>query len=280
MDPYCPPLTKEETTAAVGELVVPIGKISGIPYPKVLRTKIDKPILNQQIGLISFFFFKTPFIHIGEEGVETKVFGYFKLRGNHNDKETAEVASAGIIKEQDSTNKILLAPIGHWIPLTSSDEFIKEKVNVSTDKEDKTQRDDLKLKDVDKDRNNSIKELKKREEEIRKEQKRIDKQLRKRIKKLQKPDDGSKTTLKYYTGRRVTEMTLWEQKQIYLKKIQEIDEKINLVRTEAHLIDEQFPTYREMWLEKYNKKRREVGVKEDLKPNEKNIEEYKSWRPQ
>lgn len=270
------PLTEEELTSAVSDLIVSVGKTQNIPYPKRIRSKVDKPVLNQQIGLVSFYFFKTPFVHTDK--VETKVYGYVKLRGNHNDKETSELASASIIKEQDSIHKILLVPVGHWVPLTDSDEFVKERINVSTNNKDKTQRDDLAIRKSDTQRKQMTKEIKEREEEIKDEQKRITKEIKKRIERLQKEDE-KKTSLKYYTGRRVTEMSLWEHRQIYIKKLQEIEDKLNLVRNETHILDERFPQYQDQWLDKYNNKRREVGVKEDLKPNEKNIEEYKSWRP-
>jgi len=239
-------------------------------YPKVIRNNVDKPVTNQSVGVLSFFLFKTPFVHketlttsTGEnEEKETVVHGFVKLRGNYVDRLTAEVQSSNIVKEQDSKNKNLLAPVGSWVPITENDFCVKEKLDVRVDK-------------------NSIELRDKRARRKQAKQERKTKELRDRVERLQeeeKDNEDPSGTLKYYTGRRVTEMQLFEYAKLTRKNLAEMEEKLGTVRTELKKLDKDHPSFDNEWIEEYNKGRKAVSAS-FLKPSEENLLEYKNFTP-
>lgn len=299
LDIFYPPLTSEQTRLATADLVQQVD--TTIPYPKILRSVNDKPVTNQSIGLLSLFLFKSPYTHVTEipaatgETVkkEVKVLGFIKLRGNYVDKLTAEIESSKIIKEQDSRHKILLGPVGGWLPITDADEFVKEKLDVKTEKE-KYELRDKKARKKTQEEERKIREIKEREELMREdernskarsvllEEERKTRELREReelMREEERNDKDDSESINHYTARRVTEMKLYEQERIYERKILEIREKLFGVRKELKTLDEKYPSYDKEWLEVYNVARRKVKVP-DFIPDEKNLEEYKNWKPE
>lgn len=272
LSPFHRHLTDEETEVAFNDLTrVMDSKRAESTYPQVIRNQTDKPVANQAVGLTSFFLFKKPFIHKetiitaagGSEIKETSVLGFFKLRGNYVDEMTAKIQSSNIIKEQDSKNKILLAPVGSWLPITEADFCVRDKLDVKTEKESIELRD-KKAKKKQAKQERKVKELRERVE---------------RIKDEERDESDQTTTLGYYTGRRVTEMQLFEYVHLLKKKLAEAEEKLYTVRVELKRLDSEHPTYDNEWLEEYNKGRKAVSASY-LKPSEENLLEYKNFAPE
>ena len=241
--PGYPKLDAEVGKAAIeGQLVY---------YPKVVRSQIDEPINNQTVGCVSYMLFDEP----KELRNGSKVYGFLKLRGNWSTQEQAEAQASKIIREMDSKNKIRLAPIGHWLPITEEDAFCKEQVDV------KTKEDEIALRD------------KAVREKIAK-QKKIMREIREREEELKSGDIyDDPTSLTYYSMRRVTEMKLVESRDKIKEQLNSIQGTLNKVRQELKQLELKSPEYKDQWIDRYNEERKKGGLP-DFIPAEDLFDEY------
>lgn len=222
-----------------------------VHYPQVVRQQQDPPILNQTMGLVSFMLFKEPQMLKGKP-----VYGYVKIRGNHASEDAAMNGAHDIIKKVDSKFRVLLAPVGHWLPITESDSVVKESVDVRTADEEKHLRD-LAMR------------------EKRAENERIQREIREREDELKNGGDiyDDPTSLKYYAMKRVTEGKLREEIHRIQLRLDSIQSKHREVALELRRLEVTKPTYNEEWVECYNIERRKAGIL-DYVPNEKEVEAY------
>jgi len=210
-------------------------------YPMVVRTSIDPPLVNQVVGNISFMLFSEP-----RKMANGKfAYGFFKLRGSHVDEHSAKRAAGVIIKEVDSKYKIGIAPIGHWLPITEdNDIFCKDILDINDDDEKAVVhlRDQV-VKDKQAEERKIMRELREREEEL-------------------KSGDiyDDRTTLKYYTMKRVTEMRVREEVERLRAKAAELEGKHVQVVKELCEIEGKSPTYDDQWVECYNEERKKSGI--------------------
>jgi len=241
-----------ELKGLVGEAAVN-GQV--VNYPAVARTRVDAPIMNQAISLVSFMLFKEPKkLRNGK-----LVYGYLKNRGNYPDEDSAINASHKIIREQDSKFKILLAPVGHFLPITEEDGFCKETIDVRTSDEEKHLQD-LAMKEKMKEADRIKREIKEREDELK--------------------NDGDiyddPTSLTYYSMRRVTEMKLCEEMARLKNQMDSVTSTHISVLKELKRLERDNPSYNGEWVDRYNEERRKSGIP-DYIPAEAELRAYESY---
>ena len=239
-----PPLTGDTSKEAV--------RSQTIKYPKVVRQMDDPPIANQMYGNLSFMFFDDPkTLSTGK-----KVYGFCKVRGVWPTETTATEDSKRIIREVDSRFQIRIAPIGAWVPLTNENAFCKDLLDVSTKDDDMNQLRSEAIKQKEGEQRKIMRELKEREEDVCTED---------------LYDD--KTTLKYYSMKRVTEMRLSEACEINRKKLVKTEYNQHKVRLELKQLELDKPQYKDEWVECYNQEREKSGIFAYV-PGEDEFDEY------
>ncbi len=229
-DPEYPPLKGSVGQAAVkGQLV---------SYPMVVRGNIDPPVIGQQVSLVSFMFFKEPQV---EPKSGKPLYGFFKIRGNHADMDLAKKNAAGIIREHDSKYRIRHGPVGYWLPITEADGPGTDMLDVRMNDEEVHLRDQM-AKEKQHDEARVMREL-----EDRKEQ-------------LKKDIYDDKSSLDYYTMKRVTDLRLQENLDIEARKFEDIKEKLATVRKELKGLEAANAQYRDLWVDNYNEGRKKSGI--------------------
>lgn len=248
-DQFHPPLTKEELETMKKE------NQTNFPKTRVIRKDTDPSMVEQQFGCVSFVVFKEP--KKTKDGI---CFGLFKLRGNYRSEKECDERSSLIIREVDSANKILICPVGNWLPLTNDMNFCSDVLDVKTESDEEVP---VHLRDqVAKDKES--------------EQNKIKKDLLDRVEQLQSNTDdiySDKESLRYYTMKRVTERVVREEVENTRKKLEEMQKKLGEVRTELKYIQGNHSEYSDQWVEMYNTKRREVGMP-DFRLTESELKEY------
>lgn len=222
-----------------------------VTYPKVVRSNVDPPIVGQTIGALSFMLFKTPRMFR-----DKPIYGYVKLRGNHNDEKTARFDAYRIVRQVDSKFQVRLAPVGVWVPITEDNSCVKEMYDVRENDEEKHIRDE------------AVKE-----KEL--EAKRIAKEIKEAEEALKNGSDiyDNPESLDFYTMKRVTEMRLFEAHQIALRKLQELESSMNETHMILRMLEVQNPCYPNEWIDVYNKERSKTSLPAFI-PSERQFERY------
>jgi len=242
-DPEYPPLK-----GSVGQAAV---KGQTVSYPMVVRSNFDPTVIGQQVGLVSFIFFKEPQI---DKTSGKPIYGFFKLRGNYPDIDTAKKNAANLIRDHDSKYRIRTGPVGYWLPITEADGPGTDMTDVRM-REDEVHLRDQAAKDAQNEEGRVMKELEDRKE-----------QLKKDI-----YDDP--TSLDYYTMKRVTDLRLQEMYDVEKNRLIEIEQKLEVVRKELKKLEGANPKYRDGWVDNYNEGRKKVGMPLYV-PSEKHLTNY------
>jgi Family of unknown function (DUF5832) len=222
-------------------------------FPQVVRSMSDPPIAQQKVGNVSFMLFNEPKkLKSGKP-----VYGFIKLRGNWSDDNLAKKEASKIICEHDSKYKIRIAPVGEWVPLTEDESVVKEQFDIKTTDSPQVQLRDQAVKEKEEENAKIMKELRDKEEELKKDL----------------YDD--QTSLDFYTMKRVTDLRLNENLDIYYKKIEEIKGKIIDTRKITKTLEKDHPEYTSQWLDNYNRELRKAGVPDHI-PNVKLMKEYEN----
>lgn len=210
-----------------------------LTYPQVVRTMMDTPIPGQSHCAVSYMLFDTP-----KKSPNGKpIYGFVKVRGCSMDEASAKTAAAKIVKEQDSKFRIGIAQVGAWIPVTEDESFIKEAIDVKA-AEGQPQLRDEGVKKKEADAREKMRQIRDREEE------------------LQRDGDiyDDKTSLKYYTMKRVTEMKVVEMLETLQKRLADLKEKVVLVRNEICDLEDKYPPYATEWVDCYNAERAKTNI--------------------
>lgn len=229
INPKAPPLTDEQTQIASKALLN--------QFPRIMRGSYDKEIMNQMFTNISFAFLKEP-----KDGV----YGYFKPRGSWRDVETATAEAEAVIKYQDSSCQIHIAPTGYWSPITNNERFTLDQMDVKTQEQDMALRDRAAKENVLKNQAQQ-RELKDRKEQIKREE---------------EESEFDRNSLDYYTKKRVSKRELMgyiqagkAKIQLLKKSLRKLDEEISELNK-----DPACAGYDDKWLENYNNARVKVGL--------------------
>jgi len=152
--PSYPPLKSDDDVgkAAIEEQVY--------SYPKVVRQQTDPPIVGQHYGNVSFMLFDAPRMCDGKP-----VYGFVKIRGNHESQEVAYKDACRIVREVDSKYQVRIAPVGSWVPITENDRAVKEVFDVRESDKEIHLRDEA-VKEKEKQHAKIAQELKDAEEKL------------------------------------------------------------------------------------------------------------------
>ena len=232
LKPNHPPLQGEQAEAATSQNV-------GV-FPQVVRTLVDPPVSGQRFGLVSFMLFDEPRTFSGSS---KPIYGYLKIRGNWADESQAKYEAGKIVREIDSKNKIRIAPVGSWLPITNEEAFDKERIDIALKKEEK-----------------SIYDESMKEKEA--EQRRIKRELREREEELKNGGDlyDNPESIEYYSTQRVSEIRLLEAIENHYRQIETMKESLVTVRKKMIPLEEKYPKYQTQWVDRYNEERRKTGI--------------------
>ena len=236
-------LSEEEVSAAYDEL----NNTSFVEkFPRIDRTYADPQIPLQTIGLISFVPAK------GATPNENGVFGFAKLRGNFATQLEANQKAEQLIRNIDSYHQIYHTYVGRPFPITFSSKFSAETDEIDIRKQTtKTISESIKEKKDEEQR--TIKEIKEREQAL--------------------LDDTSKEPDPYdqYITLRVKLAQLSWTYLEHQKKIEEVKEVIIRTRKEVAEADEEHPTFKDTYYDKYMEARKKAGIVESKEESQSNF---------
>ena len=238
------PLTNEEAKHALEELnnTAFVDK-----FPRVDKTYADPSIPLQNIGLISFIPAK------GATPNENGVYGFAKIRGNYATEMEASQRAEFLIRNVDSYHQIYHCYVGRPFPITESSKYSAETSEVDIRKEtSKNVSESIRGKKDDEQQ--QIREIKEKEEKLLEESKR----------------EEADPYEEYITQR----VKLAQLSFTYLEHQKKLVEIKDIVIKTRKLIDDmnnEFPTFKDSYYEKYMKARRDAGIKEDEKDTQDNF---------
>ena len=213
-------------------------------FPAVDRVYADPVPPMQNIGLISFVPAK------GSTPNENGIYGFAKLRGNYVSMDEANTRAEFIIRNVDSYHQIYHTYVGRPFPLTKSSKWSAETNEIDIRKQT-TESMSNDIKEIKKDDEKKMKEIKENQEKL----------LEDTQKESEDPYDN------YITLNVKKAQLSWTYLQ-HVEKMKEIKEIILSSRNSILKLDEEYPEFKDIYLEKYMNARKEVGFKdseEDLK---------------
>lgn len=246
LHPDYPPLGHDNIGRAAVE-----GQI--IEYPSVVRTQVDPPIINQKFGNISFNLFETP------KSIKGKpLYGFMKLRGNHESIDSSRIDGSRIVREIDSKFIVAIAPVGVWVPITESINAIRDLYDVK-DKDQAISLRDEAMIDKERADQKKIQEIKEAQEKLTSEGDIYDDQ----------------ESLRFYTMKRVTDMQLYEHTRAQYLKLRSTQKTLIQQRIILKKLESNHPEYNSQWVDCYNQERSKSGITTFI-PGETQFQEYES----
>lgn len=236
-----PPLTNEQAQDALKELNITsfVDK-----FPKVDKTYSDPSIPLQTIGLFSFIPAK------GATPNENGVFGFAKIRGNYASEMEASQRAEYLIRNVDSYHNIFHTYVGRPFPVTVSSKYSAETTEVDIRKE-MVKNVSNSIRDKKEDEQKEIKEIQQREKNLLEESKR------------EEVDPYEE-----YITQKVKLASLSFTYLEHQKKMVEIKDIVLKTRDILKNMDEEHPSFKESYYQKYMDARKEAGIKEDEKETE------------
>ena len=227
LTPAREPLTVEQTTNAVSTLVNK--DYIQLNFPKTQRIRVDPPLQNQKIGVITFIPSKTAIAD--KDGV----FGILKVRGTFEDEDKADVFTEDIIRNVDSYNENYYVYVGKDFPIcVDNDKFCQSTKEVDI----RSKLDGIAKEKI-------IEERKKEETEKREVQQRHQ-QLLTDVKTEKEFDD-----LEFYVSLRVKLAQARLMQEEYEQKLKQLGKTIKTTKEQIYALDEKFPTYIKQYEAKY-----------------------------
>jgi len=226
-----------------------------LTYPRIVRSNKDPIISGQNIGIVSFMQFDKPMkLKNGR-----LVYAFFKVRGVYESVDVATAKAKELVRNVDSKFRMLLSPVGEWLPVLDDDSAVKDILEVTKDDQEKSLRDEAAKK-------------KQQEDE------RIMREIREKEHELRTTGDiyDNPESIEYYTMKRTTESRLTDEME--LKKIQQesMREKRTMVRDELYELEKKHPEYHNKWVDVVNAKRKESGTPAFV-PKPGQFEEYEEY---
>jgi hypothetical protein len=233
-----PPLTDEETAAAMKEMVVDdyVRK-----FPQRERFYADPAIPMQEYGLFSFVPAK------GATPDKNGMYGMAKYRGSFHTNEECREREEYILREVDSYHKIYVTYIGRPYPITTSSQYSAETNEVDVRKK-VTEVMSQDVKKQKRDEQKQMEEIKDRAEEL--------------YEDTAKEDLDDIDPMELYTTLKVKKAQLSWTYLEHMKKIREIEGIITKTREEIAELDEKDSAYSEQFYDKYMTARRKAGLPE------------------
>jgi hypothetical protein len=238
------PLTNEEAKHALEELN---NTAFTDKFPRVDKTYADPAIPLQNIGLISFIPAK------GATPNENGVYGFAKIRGNYATEMEASQRAEYLIRNVDSYHQVFHCYVGRPFPLTESSKYSAETSEIDIRKEtSKNVSESIRSKKDEEQQ--QIREIKEKEEKLLEESKR------------EEVDPYEE-----YITQRVKLAQLSFTYLEHQKKLVEIKDIIIKTRSLIDTMNEEHPTFKDSYYEKYMKARKDAGIKEDEKDTQENF---------
>jgi hypothetical protein len=242
-----PPLTEEEVKMAVDAL----DNTSFVDkFPKVDRTYADPALPMQLYGLISF----TP--AKGATPNSNGVFGFAKLRGNYATELEAKQRAEHIIRNIDSYHQIYHTYVGRPFPITNRSTYSADTDEIDIRKET-TSTVSSSIKDKKDEERRIVSEIKEKEEAL--------------LKKSRKEEEEGEDPYEVYITLRVKKAQLQWTYIEHQKKLKEIKDSIIKSREDLAKLDDEHPTFKDSYLEKYMNARKEAGIVESKEETENNF---------
>lgn len=217
-------------------------------YPKRMKFRVDPGIPGQQIGLISFI--------PSKDAIPDKdgCFGLLKLRGNFNTEQDADAMSEHLIRNVDTYNPIDMVYIGKEFPL-----FLDNTKYVSQTREIDIRK---KIENTKKEQLQAKKEEEQKEiADIQERQQRLLNHNNEEEKEEKGYDD-----LEYYTQLRVKKASALAMIEECKKKIEEAQLVIEKTDKDISELDEQNPSFKDEYLQKYTNALNAVGADVNMNP--------------
>jgi hypothetical protein len=234
------PLTDDQTLQAKSDLVN--DKFVKMDYPKRMKFRVDPPIPGQQVGLISFIPSKNAIPD--NDGC----FGLLKLRGNFYSEQDADVMSENLIRNVDTYTPIDMVYIGKEFPLfLDNTKYVKETREIDIRKKiEETKKEHLKSKKEEEQK--EIAEIEERQKKL-----------------LNHNNDDEKEEkgyddLEFYTQLKVKKASALAMIEECKKKIEEAQLVIDKTEKDILDLDEQNPTFKQEYLQKYTNALKSVGA--------------------
>lgn len=243
-DQFVPPLTEDETVAAVKELNI---NSYVERFPKVDRTYADPQITMQNIGLFSFMPAK------GSKPNSNGVYGFAKIRGVFATEMEANQRAENIIRNVDSYNKIFHCYVGRPFPVTTDSKYSAETEEIEIRKE-MTQTVSQNIKEKKEDEYKTMQEIKQKEEALLEDVK----------KEKDDPYDEYITQKVKYAQLAFTYLE-------HQKKMAEVKDIIIKTRIKIKEMDEEYPDFIKSYYKKYMEARDAAGIKDDNANREANF---------
>jgi hypothetical protein len=231
-----PSLSETEVSHALSELNVTsfVDK-----FPRVDRTFADPAINLQNYGLFSFIPAK------GATPNEKGVFGFAKLRGNYASELEANQRAEFLIRNVDSYHKIFHCYVGRPFPLTESSSFSADTQEIDIRKQT-TEAISTSIRDKKAEEQNTIREIKDREQKLLEESKRTE----------------ADPYEEYITLKVKKAQLSWTYLE-HIKKMDEVKQIIIKTRAELDEMDKTYPEFHKTYYDKYMKAREEAGIKQN-----------------
>ena len=237
-DSNAPPLTKDESDVASGNLLKHINVIRG-------DSDVDFISSDQQYAIFSFRGFQK---EVKIPGTNEKVFGIIKFRGAYGSTKEASEKSYKIIKNHDSVNICKIAKSGKWFPLTNETGFCHEIDDVDGNgKIDKF---------LQKMRKNTVEEqnleTSKKAKELRGRKEKLIREAKEDINQFEKGSVEYYTKLRVYENSYVNSMKI-EQAIVSkgLKLMKELKQDLDKARKEIDEMNLESPSYSSQWRDIY-----------------------------
>jgi hypothetical protein len=219
-------------------------------FPRVDRTYADPPVSMQNIGLVSFVPAK------GATPNKNGVFGFAKLRGNYQTATEANQRAEFIVRNCDSYHQIYHTYVGRPFPITSSSKYSAETEEIDIRKET-TKAISQSVKDKKASERKQVKSIKEREEAL-----------------LEESKNDEVDPYDLYITLRVKQAQLTWTYLEHQKKIKEIKEILIKTRSEIKGLDEEHEDFKDKYMAKYLKARKDAGIKESKQEEAKNFMQY------
>ena len=239
-DQSSPSLTNIEVDEAIKELN---NTTFYNKFPSIERTYADPPIINQNIGLISFVPAK------GASPNTNGVYGYAKLRGNYATSIESNQRAEFLIRNADSYHQIYHAHVGRPFPLTLSSTYSAEVDEIDVKKQiSESISADIKQKKQEEKREMTA--IKGREEKLLEDSR-----------KAQKDEPTSEDDpYEVYITLKVKKAQLTWTYLKHEEKMAEVKDILVKTRLELDELDSKHETFKKDYFEKYSSARKVAGL--------------------
>jgi len=239
LDPDSPSLTEEQLKVAKSDLLKK--DFIKLEYPRKMKFGIDPQIPTQRYALFSFIPAK------GASPDSQGCYGALKLRGNFTSEMEADKWCDKLMRDYDSYSEIDMTYVGMYVPLMNNNEMytrttreidIKKTVDdtVKSAANEKRLKEEQELKDIH-ERQNKLLNASTEEQK-----------------------EKSYTDLEYYIELRVKKASALATIDDCQKREKEAQGVADATDPEIQKLEEQFPEYKEKYLEQYKNALKTVGA--------------------